>query len=130
MEMVHVLKQIWYALMKRFSKATFLDPQMPLRYSPSSYGVQSGQGNADISFVSKELCFMNITYIILISRLGSTYVQVGDMVPLGFHYLKWHGWKGWGVVMYKGYWCCRVCIFLSALSILRSWNVIHITLQQ
>ncbi len=42
MEMVHVLKQIWYALMKRFSKATFLDPQMPLRYSPSSYGGQSG----------------------------------------------------------------------------------------
>ncbi|KAH9566207.1 hypothetical protein CY35_04G119400 [Sphagnum magellanicum] len=25
------LSAIWYALMKRFSKATFLDPQMPLR---------------------------------------------------------------------------------------------------
>jgi len=61
MEMIHVLKQIWYALMKRFSKATFLDPRMPLRYSPSSYGVQSGQGNADISFVSKESCFMHRT---------------------------------------------------------------------
>jgi hypothetical protein len=84
MQMVHVLKQIWYALVKSFSKATFLDPQMPLRCSPSSYGVQSGQGNADSSFVSKELRFMNITYIIFISRLGSTYVQVQRHGPVGF----------------------------------------------
>jgi hypothetical protein len=38
--------------------------------------------------------------------------KVGDMVPLGFHYLEWRGWRGWRVVMYKGYWCCRVWIFL------------------